>query len=495
MKTARLGLKPAVLLLVTMLVLAGGALIWAIDAHVTRMGTNEERLADIGVGMLANAYQLALASDEEDLDALSFLATGAPQTLDHRNASMRAFDEALARLVPMMDNPGTEKPMLDAIGRLEARYRARAAEAIAARDRPLYWRLAHPLRREVDKQVATFIQAQHEDLKQYHQEVFQTKRYSKQDLAGISLVSILGMLGISLFVIRRAAVPLRDLTRAAAHVSRGDYAVTVPVRYPDEFGGVATAFNTMVARVEQHVEEARRSKEVDRLKNDLINTASHELRTPLATIVGYAEFLEDGMGGPLTDEGQAYVREIQEGARRLQRIVDDIMDFARVEAGTFHIIQQDAELGALVRGEVASMLPQAQRGRLALACNLPPQPIRVHVDAKRISQVLLNLIGNAVKFTKAGGRVDVQLDVDGAEAVITVRDTGIGVRQEHLSHLFEKFYQVDPSSTREYGGAGLGLAVSKALVEAHGGRIGVTSAPGKGSEFFFTLPLAGPRRG
>jgi signal transduction histidine kinase len=170
--------------------------------------------------------------------------------------------------------------------------------------------------------------------------------------------------------------------------------------------------------------------------------------------------------------------------------VDDIIDFARVEAGTFHIVRQEADLGALVRGEVASMMPLAQRGQLTLSCRLPDAPVRARIDPQRVGQVLLNLVGNALKFTKAGGRVDVELAVREAEAVITVRDTGIGVQDEHLPRLFDKFYQVDPSSTREYGGAGLGLAVSKALVEAHGGKIGVASRPGEGSEFYFTLPLA-----
>jgi signal transduction histidine kinase len=487
---ARLGVKPALVTLVLSLVVVGAGLIWLIDNHLTRMGTNEERLAKVGVGMLVVGYDLTLACTREELAVRDYLSTGDPWALTRRSEAIKAFDAAEARLRPLIDRPELEGPMLDEIRALEERYRALTAGLIAAHDFKHYRPHAAELHATLLRKADAFVDLQHHDLERYHEELFQTKRYSKQDLAGIALVAVLGMLGVALFIMRRAAVPLRDLTEAAARVSRGDYEAKVPVRYPDEFGGVAQAFNTMLAQVVEHIEEARRSKEVERLKQDLLNTASHELRTPIATIVGYAEFLEDGLGGELSPEGRVYVHEIQEGAGRLRRIVDDIIDFARVEAGTFHIVRQEADLGALVRGEVASMMPLAQRGQLTLSCRLPDAPVRARIDPQRVGQVLLNLVGNALKFTKAGGRVDVELAVREAEAVITVRDTGIGVQDEHLPRLFDKFYQVDPSSTREYGGAGLGLAVSKALVEAHGGKIGVASRPGEGSEFYFTLPLA-----
>jgi signal transduction histidine kinase len=487
---ARLGVKPALVTLVALLMVGGTAVIWLVDSHITRMGTNEERLANVGVGMLVNAYDLALASTREDQAERDYLATGDPGALARRDEAAKAFDAALAQLEPLIDNPGVERPMLQELRQLEDRYRAHLSALAPGRNAYLYRNGPMKEHLEIMRRAQAFVEVQQRDLENYHQAVFTTKRYSKQDLAAIALVTVLAMLGVALFIMRRAAVPMRDLTSAAARVSRGDYSAQVPVRYPDEFGGVAQAFNTMLGQVAKHIEEARRSKEVDRLKQDLLNTASHELRTPIATIVGFAEFLEDGLGGELDEAGRAYVREIQEGAGRLQRIVDDIIDFARVEAGTFHIVAQDAELGALVRGEVASMVPLAHRARLELACNVPDAPVRARVDAKRVGQVLLNLIGNAIKFTKPGGRVDVALEVRGRDAVVTVKDTGIGVSEAHLGRIFEKFYQVDPSSTREYGGAGMGLAVCKALVEAHGGTIGVHSQPGQGSSFYFTLPIS-----
>jgi signal transduction histidine kinase len=235
-------------------------------------------------------------------------------------------------------------------------------------------------------------------------------------------------------------------------------------------------------------EQIEKLHEVDRLKASFINTVTHELRTPLTSIMGYSEFLEDGIGGGLTSDQGEFVAQIQEGTRRLQRLVDDLLDFARLEAGTFQLVSQEGDMGALIRQEMASLLPQVRDGRLTLSLDLPQEPVRVRMDAPRIGQVLLNVGGNAVKFTRPGGEVTVGLTREGDSVRVTIRDTGIGIPADQLPHLFQKFYQVDPSATREFGGAGLGLSISKALVEAHGGEMGVESVEGQGSTFWFTLP-------
>lgn len=228
-------------------------------------------------------------------------------------------------------------------------------------------------------------------------------------------------------------------------------------------------------------------RELDRLKGDFLNTASHELRTPLSSILGFAEFLEEELSGPLTPSQMGYVTQIQEGGKRLARIIDDMLDFARLEAGSFRLSIEEADLREVIQHELESMRPQADDAGVALDARFPALPCPIAMDPRRVGQVLLNLVGNAIKFTPSGGTVQVSLSEEADGFRVEVRDTGIGIAKEHQPRLFEKFFQVDASHTREHGGTGLGLAISKALVEQHGGTIGVVSEARQGSTFWFTL--------
>ncbi len=236
-------------------------------------------------------------------------------------------------------------------------------------------------------------------------------------------------------------------------------------------------------------QQLARLKELDLIKLNFLNAASHELRTPLSSIKGYAEFLEDDLGGSLTEAQRSYVTEIQDGAERLRRIVDDMLDFGRLEAGTFSISCQESDVRPLLESAVRSLLPQAKEAEVTLSCKLPAAPVACTIDPKRVEQVLLNLLGNAIKFTRPGGTVTVRVAAKRDQVRVEVRDTGIGIAPDHLARIFEKFFQADPSMTRERGGAGLGLAISKAIVEKHGGKIGVRSTVEQGSTFWFTLPV------
>jgi len=232
-----------------------------------------------------------------------------------------------------------------------------------------------------------------------------------------------------------------------------------------------------------------RLKELDRLKSTFVDTISHELRTPLTSIKGYAEFLEDNIGGPLTLQQRQFVEEILQGSSQLERLVNDLLDFAKLESGTFKLRMARSDLRDRVRDVLKGFKPRAEENGIQLEASLPDEPLVLQMDAGRIGQVLLNLVGNAIKFTRPGGRVSVVATAGPEEVRVEVHDTGIGIPSEHLPHLFKRFYQVDTSSTRESSGTGLGLAISKALVEAHGGQMGVESSQGQGSTFWFTLPV------
>ncbi len=235
--------------------------------------------------------------------------------------------------------------------------------------------------------------------------------------------------------------------------------------------------------------ELVKARELDQLKNDFVNSVSHDLRTPLTTIAGFAEFLEDGVLGPLTADQQGAVAQIQEGTARLGRLVDDLLDFARIEAGTFQISTQEANLAQVVGAVARSLQPQLEERGLSLAISGSSEHVPVNVDVRRIEQVLFNLLGNAVKFTPAPGRIAIRFGSEGAAARVEVSDTGAGIESRHLPHLFERFYQAESGIARPAGGVGLGLAIAKALVAAHGGEIGVSSEIGRGSTFWFTLPV------
>lgn len=265
------------------------------------------------------------------------------------------------------------------------------------------------------------------------------------------------------------------------------------LRDPDcrpEFAlGVVVDITDRKQREESLKAQMARMTEIDRLKTDFVSTVSHELRTPLTSIMGYTEFLEDQVAGSLTPDQRAFVDQIREGGLRLRRLVDDLLDFARLEAGTLKLQKQPVDLVARLRETAESLEPQVRRSGLALSLALPDEPLVLPVDVHRLDQVLLNLLGNAVKFTPEGGRIMVRACSEDGHARIEIEDTGIGIAPEAMRQLFERFYQVETGLTRERGGAGLGLAISKAIVEAHGGEIGAESAPGRGSTFWLTLPI------
>ncbi len=230
-------------------------------------------------------------------------------------------------------------------------------------------------------------------------------------------------------------------------------------------------------------------KELDHLKTNFVNSVTHELRTPLTSIVGYAEFLEDGIGGALTAEQLEFLRQLQEGAKRLERLLNDLLDFARLEAGTFRVTKQSADLGAKIRDIAASLIPQAREARIELDVCLPETPLLVAMDSPRIGQVLYNLIGNAIKFSSPGGQIVIRGSTQDDEILCEVIDAGIGIPAAEIPLLFQRFTQLEAGLSKGVG-AGLGLSISKAIVEAHGGQIGVRSELGKGSTFWFRLPRA-----
>lgn len=257
----------------------------------------------------------------------------------------------------------------------------------------------------------------------------------------------------------------------------------------------------LVSRIEKAVEKQQLKaelvslKELNRLKSEFLANTSHELRTPMNAIIGYTSLLVDKIYGDLTDKQLTALKRINLSANNLLQLINNILDISKLSAGKINLFIEDFRLSDLMQETVSVMSALAQEKKLYL--KLDPVPdVTVSADKTRLRQILINLIGNAVKFTNSGGvKVSLETVKEHADAQaessyikISITDTGIGIKPENLKKIFEEFHQADASTTREYGGTGLGLSISKKLAELMNGRIEVESTPQKGSTFFLILP-------
>ncbi len=243
------------------------------------------------------------------------------------------------------------------------------------------------------------------------------------------------------------------------------------------------------ARMFSEIEEKGREIEIaSRHKSQFLANMSHELRTPLNSVLGFTEMLVDGLYGELPEKAKTTLGRVQANGKHLLGLINDVLDLAKIEAGQLTLTIEDYSIGQIVKAVAATTEPLARAKGLKLTATVADALPFGRGDERRLSQVLLNLVGNAVKFTDHGG-IEIAAIAQDGHFEVRVRDTGLGIAPEHQARIFEEFQQVDQSSTRRKGGSGLGLAISKRIVEMHGGRIGLDSAPGTGSTFCVILPI------
>ncbi len=274
------------------------------------------------------------------------------------------------------------------------------------------------------------------------------------------------------------------LKNAAEKLAEGDLRVRVPVSGRDEVAALAETFNQMASQLEA---ANKKQHELEHMRADLIAWASHDLQTPLTSIRAIIEALEDGV----VDEPEMvkrYLRTAQRDVRSLSILIDDLFQMAQLDTGGIPLDRAESSLSDLISDTLESFSELALRQGVKLEGSVDSNVDPVMMDTQRIGRVLNNLIGNALRHTPADGRVEVRATRGNSGVEVCISDTGEGIRAEDIPHIFESFYRGEKSRSRATGGAGLGLAISRGIVQAHGGEIKVHSEAGRGSQFTFRLP-------
>jgi signal transduction histidine kinase len=326
--------------------------------------------------------------------------------------------------------------------------------------------------------------------------------------SGLLLVGLGMALFAGFFVVRRVVRPLQTLRRGVERVGKGDLDFRVDLNTGDEIEILAEEFNKMslalrnaYTGLERKVAERtaeltvanQRLAELDKMKSDFVSNVSHELRTPLTAIKGSTDNMIDGLTGHLNEKQVRYLTRIKSNTDRLARLINELLDLSRIEAGRIDLRPTFLSLVPLTKEAAESLRPMATEKLVSLEVASADTGVTAWADRDKVTQVLMNIIGNAIKFTPPHGRVIVAVERNGGGWVqISVTDTGPGIPAEEANKIFAKFYQVTQGGNQKTKGTGLGLAISKALVEMHGGRLWVKSEVGRGSIFSFTLPSQQP---
>lgn len=381
-------------------------------------------------------------------------------------------------------------------------------------------------------------QAVRTDIQQAHQETKDDIKFGQLvSFSGLS-IGILIAIFISVILSKTLAKPLKALLKGTQRVADGDLNHLITCTDDDEIGKVTQAFNEMTRKLafnmaqQKHLlhkancaaeseekkvkslarlntvlrEEIRRRKVVEvelkrakdlalsgsQAKSNFMAGMSHELRTPLNHIIGFTEMTADGRFGSLNEKQRKYLDYVLQSGEHLLSLVNDILDLAKVEAGKDELKLSPVNLEKLMKNSLTLVKEKAIKHRIKLSLKIANIPDTITVDERKLKQILFNLMSNAVKFTEDNGRVDLSAksSKDGSHIEISVVDSGIGINHEHLTRIFAPFEQIDGSCARSYEGTGLGLSLSKKLVELHGGRIWAQSdGEGQGSRFSFSIPV------
>jgi len=276
--------------------------------------------------------------------------------------------------------------------------------------------------------------------------------------------------------------PIQELMKGAREIGAGRLDTRIVTRSTDELGELAWEFNTMAVKL----------KELDQMKKDFVSNVTHELRSPLTSIRGYIELLLQGTAGELNKTQAEYLVVVKNAGLRLARFIDNLLDVAKIEAQRLDLHPESIDMGKVAYEMEVLFRPQATEKKITFERQAPDTLPKAWADSDRLAEILTNLLSNAFKFTPESGKITMTVKENGKYLETRVKDSGIGIPKEYLAKVFDKFEQVKQSKgiTKKYSGTGLGLTITKGMVEAHGGKIWVESQVGQGTTFIFTLPKA-----
>ncbi|MGZ5032894.1 MAG: sensor histidine kinase [Usitatibacter sp.] len=307
---------------------------------------------------------------------------------------------------------------------------------------------------------------------------------------------LLAALAVGYFLARRLARPVIELRRGAEKLAGGDLSTRIEVRTGDEVEALAHEFNRMADQLQEYTTDLERKvaqktaqlEMANRHKSEFLANMSHELRTPLNAIIGFSEVLKERMFGELNDKQMEYAADIYGSGQHLLSLINDILDLSKVEAGHMRLDVLEFDVGAAVDNCATLVRERAQRNGLKLTCHVDSDLSRWKGDERKFKQVVINLLTNAVKFTPNGGRIRLRAEREGKWLALSVSDTGVGIAAEYREAIFREFQQIPRGGAAKHEGTGLGLALTRRLVELHHGTLTLESEPGKGSVFTARFP-------
>jgi len=357
----------------------------------------------------------------------------------------------------------------------------------------------YPLYREIATLVTRAVRNEEAGMGRLREGVETTYRRALLLTGGFAAASIFLALVLGFVISWSFILPVREAEGFLGQVAKGDFSASIDVPNRDEFGALARQMNEMSRELHQLYDDQRRAahqlqvlnaelEQASRAKSNFLASMSHELRTPMNAILGFTEMIRDGLYGEVPSEIQDPVSDIHTCGKQLLGLINNVLDLSKIEAGHMELALGEYLVEDAVNTVTTSLRSLAVTKGVDLVASVPPDLPLCLGDGKRITQCLMNLAGNALKFTREG-RVEIRVERQGEILVFAVSDTGIGIPADQVESIFEEFRQADATVSRDFGGTGLGLSITKKLVELHGGRIWVESEPGKGSTFFFSIPV------